>query len=119
MKRSVLTLLFLFPALAFAEIPFGGPITYMDPICQGPPFTWIGEYIQLGLPTPYPLMWTPAEISFAYGPPVHPGQYLLGMATPVWLPCILWIWVPCGVTVCPFPIVKGGGFIMAFHGSSL
>lgn len=98
----------LFPPGASAQVNFGGPITLFEPICQVPPAT----EITVGPPSAMPLMYI-AGMTYANGPPSHPGQELLGKAVG-WMPCI--ILVPCFFGVCP--VVVGGGFIILFTGSS-
>lgn len=92
---------------AFAQVPFGGPIISMRP-CYYP---WGGWQITLGPPTPgtYLYQWGLSR-SFLFGPPIHPGQYLLGVST--------------GVASCASYYDDGwrgwrsGGLIL-FHGSSV
>lgn len=85
-----------------ATQPFGGPITFMHQ-CNN------GIFVQLGPPTPGFFMWTPATKSYAFGPPTHVGQYLLGQAGPP-MACL----VPCPSGVCTFDFGKQ----IIFHGSS-
>ncbi|OHA26208.1 MAG: hypothetical protein A3D52_00225 [Candidatus Taylorbacteria bacterium RIFCSPHIGHO2_02_FULL_44_36] len=115
-------LVLLMPNIASAQFNFGGIITYMDPYCEGwIPFVWYGMFFWLGPPSFLPVMWIPATVTtyYSYGPPTHPGQWLFGAYAPAWMPCILWIWVPCGFWLCPVPIIKGGGFPILYNGSSL
>ncbi|MFW0871403.1 MAG: hypothetical protein ACKKL4_03045 [Patescibacteria group bacterium] len=97
-------------------IPFGGIITQYFPGCLAP--AGVAITIEQPLPTggffPVPLMYLPGvSISFPYGPPTHPGQWLLGMGG-VFAPCI----IPCGSGVCPYP-GQPAGLIILYHGSSV
>ena len=87
------------PSTAHAQIPFGGAILFMV-TCNAS--VWIG----IGPPTPMGLMYVPGSISYLNGPPLHPGQWLLGMAGPP---------VPC--VVGPFTIAVAP--VILFHGSSI
>ena len=103
------TLLISFPTTTNAQIPFGGAIIQYFPGCVAP----AGIALTIGPPTPWPLMYIPgASFSFAYGPPAHPGQWLLGMAGPH-MPCL----IPCTFGLCPYP-AQPGGLVILFHGSS-
>lgn len=114
----------LTPFSVSAQMSFGGRVTFQDPICQGPPFVPVAMEFIVAMPlfgggtVPVPLMWPLGLVTFLNGPPTHVGQQLLGKWVG-WLPCILWIWVPCGVSMCPAPIIKGGGGIILFNGSSV
>lgn len=88
--------------LAQAQVPFGGAITSVF-FCIG------AEWITIGPPTPMSLMYAPGSLSYAYGPPSHIGQWLLGLAT-----APLVCFEPCPVGACPV----GGGLFILFHGSS-
>jgi len=57
-------------------IPFGGPILTIDFCLEGK------IWVMLGPPTPMAFIWAPGTISYMYGPPAIPGQYLLGIAGP-------------------------------------
>jgi len=85
-------------ALAALGIPFGGPIITIIP-CN------TGALITLGGPRPGQYMYMPGTRSFLFGPPIHPGQWLLGLFGPP---------VPCVVGL----FVVGGGAIITMHGSS-
>lgn len=92
-----------FPArFTDAQVPFGGAITSVF-FCIG------AEWITIGPPTPMSLMYAPGSLSYAYGPPSHIGQWLLGLAT-----APLVCFEPCPVGACPV----GGGLFILFHGSS-
>lgn len=114
MQAMVLMCIFgmaLLPITVTAQVPFGGPITFFNPICQTPPAIWL----VVGPPTPMNLMYVAGSFSYPQGPPAHTGQYLLGNAGAGFVPCI--IWVPCGPSLCPITI--GGGLPILFHGSSV
>lgn len=99
----------VFPLQSYAQIPFGGQIVSNLPLC---PATMPGSFmVTVGPPRGGIFMYLPgATFSYTYGPPLHPGQWLLGMAGPI-VPCL--IFVPWGVQW-----IGQGSFIM-FHGSSL
>ena len=112
---SALSILAL-PATSSAQIPFGGVITTYFPACVAP--TGAAMIIQQPLPTggfvPIPLMYLPgASVSFADGPPTHPGQWLLGMGA-AFAPCL----IPCPLGLCFYP-GQPGGMVILFHGSSV
>lgn len=113
------------PLPVLAQVSFGGRVTFQDPICQGPPFVPVAMEFIIAQPLPegtgaipVPLMWPLGLVTFQNGPPTHIGQNILGKWWG-WFPCILWIWVPCGLSVCPYPIIKGGGGIIIYNGSGL
>lgn len=122
-KITVLILtvaVFIFPISELnkveAQIPFSGRIAMMMPVCVDPSGTLITLYtlgpLAGGFSTGATMnfMYLPETKIFQWGPPTHPGQWLLGMATaPV--ACM----VPCGPSLCPI----GFGFTILFHGSSL
>ena len=56
-------------------IPFGGRITTITPCTNG-------FLITLGLPTPFVLMYPWGGLSYLYGIPRTPGQWLLGNIAP-------------------------------------
>lgn len=64
------------PTAAHAFIPFGGPIVSIQP-CDGGT-AWL---IRLGPPTPFNLIYVTGTPVFREGPPRHPGQFMLGIAT--------------------------------------
>ncbi len=92
------------PTKTHAQIPFGGPITFLYPAC------FEGSWIILGPPTPGSYMSSYATRSFSHGRASHVGQYLLGNAGG-YLTCT----VQCGLVPC----VIGGGLLILYHGSSL
>lgn len=95
---GVLCALVLIPSIIYGQIPFGGPII-VPTICDE------GMHITIGPPTPMPLMWVPGTVSFAFGPPSHTGQFLLGMTG--------------GFMICTdFGVPINGGLLILFHGSS-
>ena len=65
-----------------------------------------GILVFLSPPTPGFFMWVPGTVSYLDGPPLHPGQWLLGVAGP-----------PMVCMVGLFPV--GAGLMILFHGSSL
>ncbi|TSC58559.1 MAG: hypothetical protein Greene041679_92 [Parcubacteria group bacterium Greene0416_79] len=101
---AVLALILAVPFYADAQVPFGGYITVVTPICQTPPAVWLKT-------TAGPFMYTSGTVSFIAGPPRHPGQGLLGLFSG-YIPCIIWGCCP------PFPIKIGGGPLIILHGSS-
>jgi hypothetical protein len=95
----VLVIFASMPISAFAQVPFGGPITSIIPCDEG-------LELYLGPPTPGSFMYSGGSVSFAYGPPTHVGQFLLGVASGFLL-----------CTVGGTPI--GGGLLILYHGSSI
>ncbi len=90
----------LLPSLAFA-FPFGGQIhqiifCYNDAI-----------YVNLGPPRGGPFIWTPSTRTYRVGPPLHSGQWLLGLAAP-----------PYYCVVSRQPIIVWSGILMTMEGSS-
>ena len=79
----------LFPLASFA-FPFGGQIGQLVPCFNN------AIYVNLGPPIGGPFVWTPATTYYAFGPPTHSGQWLLGLAgAPYYcivsiLPVIVW-----------------------------
>ncbi|PCI30274.1 hypothetical protein COB55_00645 [Candidatus Wolfebacteria bacterium] len=114
----VLVASFAVPVHAQLLLPFGGAITtYLPGGCFGAPGQPIATAVQIGPPTFTPLMYMfGVSTSLKFGPPTHPGQWLLGMAG-AYAPCM--IWVSCGITICyvPNPLFLGGSIII-YHGSS-
>jgi hypothetical protein len=94
---------FCTPQFSLAQLPMGGQILSIIPCNTG---TW--TIIRPPLPTlPFSLMYIAgASQFFLNGPPVHPGQYLLGMVT-----------APMVCFIGPAPV--GVGMIILFNGSSL
>jgi hypothetical protein len=79
------------PLFAFA-FPFGGQIgqiifCYNDAI-----------WAQIGPPVPGPYIWTPATVTYEFGPPAHSGQWLLGLASPPYY---------CLVSIVPIIVYSG------------
>lgn len=83
-------------------LPFGGQITLPIPCIGG------GIWTTIGPPIPGPYVWYPGTRTYVYGPPEHPGQWLLGNAGPIGF---------CVVSVYPPIVFEGGTMIML--GSSL
>ena len=89
---------------------FGGKILTITPpgaVCAAPP----ASLITIAGVKSFPLMYmTPGSLSYSFGPPVAPGQSIVGRAgiTPV----------PCVTPTIP-PVVVGGGLPILFHGSSV
>ncbi|HUO50374.1 MAG TPA: hypothetical protein VMU25_02315 [Candidatus Paceibacterota bacterium] len=63
----------LFPAAAFA-FPFGGAIGTIVPCYND------AIYASVGPPRGGEYIWTPATVTYRFGPPAHSGQWLLGLA---------------------------------------
>ncbi len=93
----------LSPEKTSAQVPFGGPITFIHECVNG-------IWVIVGAPAGGSYMWLPGTISYREGPPKHEGQYLLGMAGGG-APCL----VPCEGGLCPI----GWGMVIQFHGSSI
>jgi len=95
-------------------LPFGGRVTTYFPGCLFPP----GVALYTTGVVPKPLMYVPGT-SFSYlnGPPTHPGQALLGMAT-VPVPCIIICYRRGTPFPCPY-LPQPFSFLIWYHGSSL
>jgi hypothetical protein len=94
---------FLFPSITHAIIhPFGGQMSVPVPCIGG------GKWTVVGPPVGGPYVWFPGTRTYLYGPPAHPGQWLLGNAGPVGF---------CVVSINPPIIFEGGTMIML--GSSI
>lgn len=101
-------LVILAPLGADAQTPFGGAIISMRPCLY--PFG--GYVVQIGPPTPTTLIYQfGASLSYSFGPPAHPGQWLLGISAPG---------VSCATSRSSgkWRNWRSGGLIL-FHGSSL
>lgn len=86
--------------------PFGGRITMMRYcLCNA------SYLLTVGPPKGGSFMYSPVSYSYAYGPPSHVGQWLLGMAGPTML-CINPV---CDGACCP----NGAGQSILYHGSSM
>lgn len=71
------------PGLALA-FPFGGQASVVIPCYND------AIYANLGPPIGGPFVWTPATKTFQFGPPMHAGQWLLGLAGPLYM-CLVTI----------------------------
>jgi len=90
----------LLPSLAFA-FPFGGQIHQII-FCYNNAI-----YVNLGPPRGGPFVWTPSTRTYRFGPPLHTGQWLLGLAAP-----------PYYCVVSRQPIIVWSGILMTMEGSS-
>ena len=86
----------LAPALALA-FPFGGNASMVIPCYNN------AIYALLGPPIGGPYLWTPSTQTYAFGPPTHAGQWLLGNAGPPYF---------CLVSVLPIITYPGTDIIM-------
>jgi hypothetical protein len=69
----IATILFA-PVSVYAQVPFGGMIKSIKP-CINPPG------LVVNMASGETLLYLPGlSISFLFGPPTHPGQFLLGLA---------------------------------------
>lgn len=102
----VLAVVFLFTSLTIAyaavPVPFGGLVTMIQPCNTG-----LLVYVLTPLTGVIPFMWLTGELPFLMYVPPHPGQWLLGMAVAVPVPCVLGI------------VPYGAGLPIIMHGSSL
>ncbi len=121
-------------AQAIPGVGFGGPVITSIPMCIsviGAPATTLN--ISIGPPKGGPLLYTPGvSQSFSYGPPVRPGQFVLGKPAPLPAPCLIYVTCP-PVPLAPVPpptvspcftvnYIPGtapGGLPILFHGASL
>ncbi len=98
---SVLVLIILLPISVSAAVPFGGAITEPPILCNGGVI-----YVEaLTGPTPGNYAWVPGTLSYMFGPPAFPSQWLLGRFLEP---------VPCVIGTKP----RGMGLQIVFHGSS-
>ena len=104
MKRLIATAIatcaFALPLVAYA-FPFGGAIgqiifCYNDAI-----------YTVVGPPVGGTYIWTPSTRTYQFGPPMHSGQWLLGLAAPPYY---------CLVSIQP--IIVYSGILITMMGSS-
>ena len=71
---TVSVLLLFAPTAVFAQTnPFGGPITSIIFCYNQAIWTTVGP------PVGGIYIWTPATVTYPFGPPAHVGQYLLGL----------------------------------------
>ena len=95
------------PVQLSAQVPFGGTIVFGFYCLNGIWLTLGGT----GIPGSYMYLYGASVSPFLSGPPTHPGQNILGLAsTPA--PCMYY----CGITVCP---IGFGLTILPVHGTSL
>ncbi len=71
------------PLFAFAAfgLPFGGRISVIIPCTNGALYVIVQSARLIDPLAPEPYIWTPATLTFLSGPPSHPGQEILGVAT--------------------------------------
>ncbi len=120
MKKIIIILIFILlisynpqepDAAAALLLPkAGGIITYYNPACLLPPsiniITVNGATGVGTLTTSF--VWG-GSFPYSYGPPAHPKQPLLGLASYVYVPCA----IPCHAGVCP---IGPGGFQLLYSG---
>lgn len=103
-SASLLFVAFVFPALAFAY-PFGGQATEVHQCYNQTIYVVLRN---LAVPSQGGiLVWTPQTLSYAFGPPSHAGQWLLGLAGAPYI---------CLYTIEPIDVRAADTIIM--HGSS-
>ncbi|MBM3260824.1 hypothetical protein FJY93_00200 [Candidatus Kaiserbacteria bacterium] len=90
----------MLPSLVYA-FPFGGQASEVHR-CYNRTI-----YVRLGPPVPGVYIWTSGTRSYAFGPPSHAGQWLLGLAGAP---------TACLYTIVPIDVRSGSSIIM--HGSS-
>lgn len=88
-----------FPLSVHAQLPFGGPIIWVTTCNKG-------FWVLLGPPVAGQYFVNYGASTYLNGPPTHPGQFLLGMATG-YQPCVIG------------PYTIGGGLMILYHGSSV
>ena len=123
LKNISLILIFIFAlsyepvhpdALATLSMPkVGGFINYYNPACLVPSsinFGTIngGSGVGTGM---WSFVWG-ATLPYAYTPPSHPGQPVLGLASFYYVPCL----VPCHTGLCP---IGPGGLREKINGSGI
>ena len=90
----------LFPATTFA-FPFGGMVGQIIFCFNDAIFAAVGP------PVGGPYIWTPSTRTYQFGPPTHPGQWVLGLAAPPYY---------CLVSIQP--VIVWAGILMTMEGSS-
>ena len=121
LKKITLILVFIFMFTYYPQEPeaivglaapkIGGRITYYNPICRVPSavnFSTISPGIGTGM---WMFVWG-ASFSYAYTPPAHPGQPILGLGTPTYSPCL----IPCTFGLC---WAGPGGSNVAYSGTGV
>jgi hypothetical protein len=88
------------PATTFAY-PFGGMINQIIFCFNNAIYTSVGP------PRGGPFIWTPSTRTYQFGPPMHTGQWLLGLVAPPYY---------CLVSIQP--IIVWSGVLMTMEGSS-
>ena len=81
--------------------PFGGQASLVQPCVNGV------TYLMLGPPVGGPYIWSPASLTYDYGPPRHAGQWFLGIAG-----------APDFCLISVFPTVIWPGTYISMIGSS-
>ncbi len=85
---------------AYAQIPFGGYVTFVNPICQIPPGLLVYQTPAGGPAILFYMYGTP------FGVPPTPGLGMLGIALASPIPCMFY----CGISVC----TAGVGTLISF-----
>ena len=98
----MLTLFYPSISSAFSR-PFGGAISTIFTGCVN------GYVVTVGFPSGGTFMYVPGTLSYSFGPPSHPSQWLLG-STAGPTTC----YVPCTFGLCPWGVFE----TILFHGSS-
>jgi hypothetical protein len=88
--------LIIVPNIALA-FPFGGAASIVIPCYNS------AIYALVGPPVGGPFIWTPATLTFSFGPPSHSGQWILGNAGPPYF---------CLVSIDPIITYSGTDIIM-------
>lgn len=96
----ILCFVFVYPSLSYAY-PFGGQASEVHQ-CYNRTI-----YVVLGPPRGGKFVWTSSTHSYAFGPPQHAGQWLLGLAGAPYI---------CLYTIEPIDVRAADTIIM--HGSS-
>lgn len=87
----------LLSPLAASAAPFGGMITQLVP-CYNEAI-----YVNLSGPVGGAYIWTPSTKTYPFGPPRHPGQWLLGLKAASYY---------CIVSIMPVIVWEGTGIMM-------
>jgi len=98
---AVLVAVVIITPSSVLAFPFGGRATQVVPCYNN------AIYAYLSAPRGGPFVWTPATRTYQFGPPTHPGQWLLGLAG-----------APYYCIVSILPIIVWSGTAITMMGSS-
>ena len=97
LARVSMSLVFLIMPQVTLAFPFGGQASIVIP-CYNQTI-----YALLGPPIGGPFVWTPSTKTYQFGPPSHAGQWLLGLAGPLY---------ECLVSIDPIIVYSATAILM-------